>query len=142
MFTGVLPPCRPRPFATGSFVGFEQKDMELVRPILVPVDLPRRLLLQHPGSVVDTIYYFESGFCSVVGIADQIETVAGHDRPRRISRSMPSDHYLQWGPDDVFLNERVIGDVIGLGDRSAPDGVGATKMSGERNHSRWFRTDD
>lgn len=42
------------------------KDLALLQPFLKPVDLPLRTTLEEPNKLIKEVYFFESGFASVV----------------------------------------------------------------------------
>jgi CRP-like cAMP-binding protein len=56
-----------------------EPDLALVRPLLREVNLPRGMKLGEPGKKIDTVYFLESGICSVVVIGQNDQkTEAGH----------------------------------------------------------------
>lgn len=51
------------------------REMQQLGPCLSPVDLPRNLTLHEPGQHVDTVYFLESGICSIVATMENGTTI-------------------------------------------------------------------
>ncbi|BDA84610.1 cyclic nucleotide-binding protein [Aureimonas sp. SA4125] len=73
--------------------GLSNKDMEIVRPLLHHVDMPRSMKLDDPGAKVDDVFFLESGMCSVVVVGKHGEsTEAGHiGRDGMVGSAIASD---------------------------------------------------
>jgi CRP-like cAMP-binding protein len=56
------------PFCNRLLSALSPSDQELVRTLLRPVNLPIKTLIEVPGRVIENVYFFETGFASVLAV--------------------------------------------------------------------------